>query len=362
MTKKRPFGITILAVLVIIDALFAAYHTLQFLGLLPFSLGPLRFFNFNLLGALLWGVSAAVLFWVGYSLWKLRLEGWLFVVVVAVLNLILVFLSIIGQSSFSAMFPAFLINVLILVYCLMPSVQGAFKPSAQPAGALAAGAEAQIPAVEAPAPVVPEPQLETKAAPAVDLDLPAVPAEMETPAPPPAAAVVEPEIAEAEVKAPELDLVAAPPLEEKAAEVPAVHARAQPWVPVETIEGIGPVYAAKLKEIGILLVAELLEAGASRKGREDLVEKTGISAALILKWVNMADLMRISGVGEEFSELLEAAGVDTVKELRNRNPENLYKAMLVANETRKMVRRTPYLSEVEKWVEQAKELDPILTY
>ena len=102
-------------------------------------------------------------------------------------------------------------------------------------------------------------------------------------------------------------------------------------MPIDTIEGIGPVYAAKLKEIGILFVSDLLDAGASRKGREELVEKTGISAALVLKWVNMADLMRISGVGEEYSELLEAAGVDTVKELRNRNPENLYQAMLQAN-------------------------------
>ncbi len=133
-------------------------------------------------------------------------------------------------------------------------------------------------------------------------------------------------------------------------------------MPIETIEGIGPVYRSKLVEIGIKYVADLLETGASRKGRENLVAATGISAALILKWVNMADLMRISGVGEEYSELLEAAGVDTVKELRNRNPENLHQAMQQANLQHKMVRRTPYLSEVQSWVKQAKELTPVITY
>ncbi len=115
-------------------------------------------------------------------------------------------------------------------------------------------------------------------------------------------------------------------------------------------------------ENGIVNVADLLVAGASRKGRENLAAATGITGTLILKWVNMADLMRISGIGEEFSELLEAAGVDTVKELRNRIPENLHLAMLEANKQRKMVRRTPHLSEVQSWVKQAKELDPVMTY
>jgi PAS domain S-box-containing protein len=133
-------------------------------------------------------------------------------------------------------------------------------------------------------------------------------------------------------------------------------------IPVEDIEGIGPVYALKLLEVGIKTTDDLLEQGKTRKGREDLVEKTGISSLLILKWVNMADLMRIKGVGEEYSELLERAGVDTVKELRNRNPKNLHDAMAQYNESHKVVRRLPTLAEVESWVQEAKESEPVMTY
>jgi predicted flap endonuclease-1-like 5' DNA nuclease len=256
--------------------------------------------------------------------------------VIAVLNLILAFLSIIGQSSFSAMLPAILINAIILIYCLTPGVEKAFQPVSQPTPAVATSTAARAPepvtptAAPAPASVAPAMAVEEKMAP--------IP--------------IEPEAAP----------VSEPPTEEKAVEVLAPAPVAPPNVPIDTIEGIGSVYSAKLKEIGIHYVADLLAAGASRTGREDLVEKTGISATLILKWVNMADLMRISGVGEEFSELLEAAGVDTVKELRNRNPENLYQAMLQANQQRQMVRRTPHLSEVQSWVEQAKQLEPVMTY
>jgi len=151
----------------------------------------------------------------------------------------------------------------------------------------------------------------------------------------------------------------APTIEEEAV-TPVEQARRP--IPVLKIEGIGPVYAAKLQEVGIKSTDELLERGKSQNGREDLVEKTGISSALILKWVNMADLMRIHGVGEEYSELLERAGVDTVKELRNRVPENLYDSMVQANEAHKMVRRLPTLAEVESWVKEAKETEPMMTY
>jgi PAS domain S-box-containing protein len=133
-------------------------------------------------------------------------------------------------------------------------------------------------------------------------------------------------------------------------------------ISVEDIEGIGPVYALKLLEVGIKTTDDLLQQGKSRKGREDLVEKTGISSLLILKWVNMADLMRIKGVGEEYSELLERAGVDTVKELRNRNPKNLFDAMTKYNETHKLVRRVPTLADVESWVKEAKDSEPIMSY
>ena len=133
-------------------------------------------------------------------------------------------------------------------------------------------------------------------------------------------------------------------------------------IPIEKIEGIGPVYAQKLLTVGVITTKDLLDQGKSRKSREDLVEKTGISATLVLKWVNMADLMRIHGVGEEYSELLEKAGVDTIKELRKRNPKNLLEAIVKANEAHKLVRRLPNLSEVESWIKEAKEAEPSMNY
>jgi predicted flap endonuclease-1-like 5' DNA nuclease len=179
---------------------------------------------------------------------------------------------------------------------------------------------------------------------------------------PPVASPVQPTAPTPE-ETPAEEPAAPPPIEEKPAAVPTPGAaRTHPKVDIETIEGIGPIYAAKLKEIDISTTADLLDAGASRKGREELVEKTGVSSKLILKWVNIADLMRISGVGEEYSELLEAAGVDTVKELKMRNPDNLHQAMVQVNEQRKLVRRTPHLSEVQDWVEQAKQLEAVITY
>ena len=131
---------------------------------------------------------------------------------------------------------------------------------------------------------------------------------------------------------------------------------------IEAIEGIGPTFAAKLGEAGIRTTEGLLKAGASRKGRMDLAEKTGIPDSKILEWVNRADLMRVKGVGEEYSDLLEAAGVDTVKELRNRNAENLFNAMLKVNEEKKLVRRPPSQKEVTGWVEAAKGLEPVVTH
>ena len=131
---------------------------------------------------------------------------------------------------------------------------------------------------------------------------------------------------------------------------------------LETIEGIGSVYAEKLREKGIGTVEALLEAGATPAGRRGLEEKTGIGHALILEWVNLADLMRIKGVGEEYSDLLEEAGVDTVKELRRRVPENLYRAIVEVNEAKELVRRLPTSRMVADWVEQAKTLPPKVTY
>uniref|UniRef100_A0A7C4PKP5 DUF4332 domain-containing protein n=1 Tax=Anaerolinea thermolimosa TaxID=229919 RepID=A0A7C4PKP5_9CHLR len=128
------------------------------------------------------------------------------------------------------------------------------------------------------------------------------------------------------------------------------------------IEGIGEAYAAKLKAAGVGTVEVLLEVGASPRGRKELAEKTGISPDLILKWVNRADLYRLKGIGQEYSDLLEAAGVDTVVELAQRNPENLYSTMVEVNEARKLVRRMPTQAQVAEWVAEAKKLPRAVTY
>ena len=131
---------------------------------------------------------------------------------------------------------------------------------------------------------------------------------------------------------------------------------------LEIVEGIGPVYAEKLRAAGVRSVNALLQAGATPKGRKELAEKTGIGDERILDWVNRADLMRITGIGEEYSDLLEWAGVDTVPELAKRNPDNLHKRMLEVNEEKRLVRRPPTRDMVARWVEQAVTLKRIVTY
>ena len=128
------------------------------------------------------------------------------------------------------------------------------------------------------------------------------------------------------------------------------------------IEGIGASYAEKLQRAGIASIKDLLEKGSSPKGRKEVAENADVSDKLLLRWVNMADLFRIKGVGEEYADLLEAAGVDTVPELGQRNSENLHKKMEEVNEAKKLVRRVPNLKEVTGWVEQAKTLPRKVTY
>lgn len=128
------------------------------------------------------------------------------------------------------------------------------------------------------------------------------------------------------------------------------------------IEGIGPVYREKLIAYGIKTVEGLLKAGASPQGREAVADGTGITKSLILEWVNHADLYRIKGVSEEYSDLLEEAGVDTVVELAQRNPENLYATIKSVNMEKKLVRRLPSARQVADWVSQAKSLPRVVTY
>ena len=128
------------------------------------------------------------------------------------------------------------------------------------------------------------------------------------------------------------------------------------------IQGVGPVYAEKLIAAGIETVDQLLEKGKDAKGRAAIEEATGIRHDLVLTWVNHADLFRIKGVGPQFSELLEAAGVDTVKELRNRNAANLAAKMLEVNESKHLCKRTPVEKEIQKYIDAAKALEPVVTY
>jgi len=128
------------------------------------------------------------------------------------------------------------------------------------------------------------------------------------------------------------------------------------------VEGIGKTYAVKLQAAGIKTTDALLEHGATAKGRKLLAEKTGIGEKLILEWVNHVDLYRIKGVGSEYSDLLEEAGVDTVVELANRKPENLFKTMVETNEKKKLVRKLPTEAQVAEWVNQAKKLPRVVNY
>jgi len=131
---------------------------------------------------------------------------------------------------------------------------------------------------------------------------------------------------------------------------------------IAKIEGIGNIYGQKLQEAGVKTVEKLLRRGATPAGREQLAVETGISKDLILEWVNHADLWRIKGVGEEYSDLLEEAGVDTVVELAQRRPENLYAKIKEVNMAKKLVRRLPTEAQVRDWIEQAKKLPRVVSY
>lgn len=128
------------------------------------------------------------------------------------------------------------------------------------------------------------------------------------------------------------------------------------------IEGIGDVYAEKLRAIGVGSIEALLGKGATPGGRKELAEQGDISPKLILEWVNRSDLFRIKGIAEEYSDLLETAGVDTVPELAQRNPDNLYAALVKTNQAKKLVRKLPSANQVADWVAQAKDLDRVVTY
>jgi predicted flap endonuclease-1-like 5' DNA nuclease len=128
------------------------------------------------------------------------------------------------------------------------------------------------------------------------------------------------------------------------------------------IEGIGLEYSKKLNNANIRTTDDLLNSGSTKQGRKDLAEKTGIAETIILEWVNIADLFRVKGIGEEYSDLLKEAGVSTVVELSRRNTQNLHETLVGVNEAKKRVQRPPSLNQVKDWVEQAKKLERKVEY
>ena len=131
---------------------------------------------------------------------------------------------------------------------------------------------------------------------------------------------------------------------------------------IEEIQGIGPSYAEKLGKAGIDTTDALLAKCAGASGRKEVATTTGVSETNLLKWSNLADLMRVSGIGPQFSELLEAAGVDTIKELRNRNAENLAAKMAEVNEAKKLARTLPPEKTVQGWIDAAKTMEPKISH
>jgi predicted RecB family nuclease len=131
---------------------------------------------------------------------------------------------------------------------------------------------------------------------------------------------------------------------------------------IQEIEGIGPVYQEKLANAGIKTVEALLEKGATPVGRKNISNESGLSESVILDWVNMADLFRINGVAGQFAELLKVSGVDTIKELRNRNPENLHIALVETNSYKNLTKVIPNVETISGFINQAKDLSPVITY
>lgn len=131
---------------------------------------------------------------------------------------------------------------------------------------------------------------------------------------------------------------------------------------IDEIEGIGPSYKEKLSSAGIKSTDDLLKLCCTPTGRKTISEKTGLSEKNILEWTNMADLMRVSGIGRQYAELLEASGVDTIKELRNRNADNLAEKMQEINAEKKVARTSPSVSIVKDWIDQAKKTEPKITH
>lgn len=357
MTQRRPFGVTILAILAGLAALATIYHTLQFLGLLPVTIagpfGEFKFFTVDWLGALMWGLLALIYLWVLRKLWAVAVQGWLFVTALSAINLIFAVISILGESTWQAMLPSLVINGLILIYCLLPGTKSAFQVEEMQQAAAASRA--------APATATSEPEsmVET-AVPASMEPEPIASPEPDYPAPSPEPESPDPEDEDIEetggTPAPTTSEIIDDAVHQSPGEEAKFSAHA------DFIKGIGPAYSEKLKAVGIESPQTMLEACATRQGREEVEKKTGISHKLILKWTHEAEFYRIKGIGQKYAYLLDAAGVGTILELAQRNPENLHEAIVALNQEKQLVHEVPSLNLVTDWINQAKELPRVVSY
>jgi predicted flap endonuclease-1-like 5' DNA nuclease len=131
---------------------------------------------------------------------------------------------------------------------------------------------------------------------------------------------------------------------------------------LSTVEGIGLSYAQKLQDAGVSTTQDLLQQGKTPEGRQEIAEKVGVKSQVILTWVNHVDLFRVRGVSEEYADLLEEAGVDTVPELAQRNPANLHQKLVEVNQVKNLVRRVPGENQISDWIKQAKALPRVVSY
>lgn len=131
---------------------------------------------------------------------------------------------------------------------------------------------------------------------------------------------------------------------------------------IEEIEGIGAEYGSKLRDVDIQTTEDLLRRCGDKNGRVGVATEAGVSEKLLLEWVNRADLMRINGVAEEYADLLEVAGVDSVPELAQRNAENLAIALAECNEKKQCTDRIPSAETIQKWIDEAKTMDKVVTH
>ncbi|MEZ5064783.1 MAG: DUF4332 domain-containing protein [bacterium] len=131
---------------------------------------------------------------------------------------------------------------------------------------------------------------------------------------------------------------------------------------IEEIEGIGPAYAKKLEVAKIKNTDDLLKLCGNAAGRKKVAEATGVGESTLLKWSNLADLMRVNGIGPQFSELLEASGVDTIKELRTRKAENLAEKMAEVQKAKKLTKAAPSAKVIQGWIDSAKKMEPTISH